>query len=74
MDVSIECCTVKDKTQSQGYQDKEVQIKHRKQISTEEWISVSCLLCVAQIEVSATGQSHVQGSPTVCVCETYIML
>ena len=31
-------------------------------------ISISCECCLCQVEVSATGRSLVQRSPTECVC------
>jgi hypothetical protein len=31
-------------------------------------ICLLCFLCVVQVGISATGQTLVQGSPTVCVC------
>jgi hypothetical protein len=60
----------KDKRHSQDNRDKGVQMKYREQqkkkVPPGAWMFFYCECCVCQVEVSATGRSLVQRSPTAC--------
>jgi len=43
-------------------------LRLRVRIPPGSWISVSCKCCVLQVDVSPTGRSPVQRSPTECGC------